>query len=149
MSLLAVDNVYLTSHSFCWARLSSEDVTGGSVHPYRESRSRDPSCSWNKGGKIERDDDTDGSGCQHVEAWRWVGYVVLQRFRACRPLQTGFERKYNKPEIRVESLGEPSHGRGAPEVPEPPTLGAQYLTRYNAWKKIVRATRPALVCASP
>ena len=44
---------------------------------------------------------------------------------------------------------EPSRGRGAPDVPEPLTLGAQYLTRYNAWKKFVRATRPALVCASP
>ena len=44
---------------------------------------------------------------------------------------------------------EPSHGRGAPEVPEPLTIGAQYLTRYNTWKKFVRATRPALVCARP
>ena len=44
---------------------------------------------------------------------------------------------------------EPSHGRGAPEVSEPLTLGAQYLTRYNTWKKFIRATRPALLFASP
>ena len=45
---------------------------------------------------------------------------------------------------------EQSHTKGAPEVPEPLTLGAQYLTRYNTWKKFVGATtRPALVCASP
>ena len=44
---------------------------------------------------------------------------------------------------------EPSHRRGAPEVPEPLALGAQYFTRYNIWKKFVRATRPALACASP
>ena len=45
---------------------------------------------------------------------------------------------------------EPSHSsRGAPEVPEPLTVGAQYLTRYNTWKKFVRVTRPALVCACP
>ena len=31
------------------------------------------------------------------------------------------------------TTSEPSHGRGAPEVPEPLTLGAQYLTRYNTW----------------
>ena len=43
----------------------------------------------------------------------------------------------------------PSHGRGEPEVPEPLTLGAQYITRYNTWNKFVRATRPALLCASP
>ena len=49
----------------------------------------------------------------------------------------------------MHSLYEPSHGRGAPEVPEPPTLGAQYLTRYDTWKKFVRATRMALLCASP
>ena len=30
-----------------------------------------------------------------------------------------------------EATGEPSHGRGAPEVPEPLTSGAQYLTRYS------------------
>ena len=45
-------------------------------------------------------------------------------------------------------MPEPSH-MGAPEVPEPLALGAQYLTRFNAWEKFVRATRPALVCASP
>ena len=39
--------------------------------------------------------------------------------------------------------------RGASEVPEPLTVGAQYLTRYNTWKKFVRATRPVFVCASP
>ena len=39
--------------------------------------------------------------------------------------------------------------KGAPEVPEPLTLGVQYLTRYNTWKNFVRATRPAIVCASP
>ena len=44
---------------------------------------------------------------------------------------------------------EPSHSRGALEVPEPLTLGAQYLTRCNSWGTLVRATRPALVCASP
>ena len=31
-----------------------------------------------------------------------------------------------------------------PEVSEPLTVGAQYLTRYNTSKKFVRATRPAL-----
>ena len=40
---------------------------------------------------------------------------------------------------------EPSHGRGATDLPWPLTLGAQHLTRYNTWKKFVRATRPALV----
>ena len=51
----------------------------------------------------------------------------------------------------IAAAGEPSHGRGAPEVPEPLTSGAQYqyLTRYSTWKKIVRATRSALLCASP
>ena len=47
------------------------------------------------------------------------------------------------------SVIEPSHSRGAPDVPQPLTLGDQYLTRYNTLKKCVRATRPALVCASP
>ena len=42
---------------------------------------------------------------------------------------------------------EPSHSRGAPEVPEPLTVGAQHLTRYTTGKKCVRATRPVLVCA--
>ena len=53
--------------------------------------------------------------------------------------------------VPFSNTSEPSHGRGAPEVPEPLTLGAQYVTRYNAWKKIVRAPRPALtcICASP
>ena len=45
---------------------------------------------------------------------------------------------------------EPSHSRGAPEIPEPlALLGVQYLTRYNVLRKFVRATRLALVCASP
>ena len=44
---------------------------------------------------------------------------------------------------------EPSDSRGAPDVPEALTLGAQYLTRYNTWKKFVRATRPVLARASP
>ena len=44
---------------------------------------------------------------------------------------------------------EPPHSRGAPDVPEPLTLGAQYLTRYSTWKKIVRAARPAPVNARP
>ena len=42
-----------------------------------------------------------------------------------------------------------SHSRGAPEVPESPPLGAQYITRYNTKKKFVRVTRPAPVCPSP
>ena len=29
------------------------------------------------------------------------------------------------------------------------TLGAQYRTRYNTWRKFVRATRPTLACANP
>ena len=37
---------------------------------------------------------------------------------------------------------------GAPDVPEPLTLGVQYLTRYNTWKDFVRATGQALACAS-
>ena len=41
----------------------------------------------------------------------------------------------------------PSDSRGAPDVPEPFALGAQYLTRYNTWKKSVRDTRPAIVYA--
>ena len=45
--------------------------------------------------------------------------------------------------------GEPSHSRGAPDVPEPLTLWAQYLARYNTGKKFVRATRPVFVCVSP
>ena len=47
---------------------------------------------------------------------------------------------------------EPSYSRGAPEVPEPLALGAQYLTRKNTWKNFVYATRPAaldIVCTSP
>ena len=44
---------------------------------------------------------------------------------------------------------EPSHSRGAPEVPELLTLGTQYLPAKNTWKKFDRASRPALVCASP
>ena len=48
-----------------------------------------------------------------------------------------------------DPITEPSHSRCAPEVPEPLTIGAQYLTRYNTWKNFVRATRPVLVCASP
>ena len=40
--------------------------------------------------------------------------------------------------------------RGAPEVPEPLTVvGGRYRTRYNTWKKFVRATRPALACVRP
>ena len=34
--------------------------------------------------------------------------------------------------------------RGAPEVPEPLTLGAKYLTRYHNWKILFPTTRPAL-----
>ena len=48
-----------------------------------------------------------------------------------------------------DTTSEPFHRRGAPDVPEPPTLGAQYPIRYNIWKKFVRATQPVLVCASP
>ena len=49
----------------------------------------------------------------------------------------------------MKCMEKPSHSRGVPEVPEPLLLGAQYLTRSNTWKKFVRATRPALVCARP
>ena len=45
-----------------------------------------------------------------------------------------------------DSLQEPSNSEDEPDVPEPRTLGAQYLTRYNTWKKSVRGTRPALSC---
>ena len=38
---------------------------------------------------------------------------------------------------------------GAPDVPEPLALGAQYLILYNTQKKHVPATRPAFVCATP
>ena len=44
---------------------------------------------------------------------------------------------------------EPSRLRGAPEVPEPLTIGAQYLTRYHNWKILFCTTRPALQCAGP
>lgn len=44
VSRLSVDSVYLTSHSFSGKPSSSESVMGGSVQPYRESSSRDPSC---------------------------------------------------------------------------------------------------------
>ena len=43
-----------------------------------------------------------------------------------------------------DTTREPSHSRGALGVPEPLTLGAQYLTRYNTWKNFVRVTRTAL-----
>ena len=36
--------------------------------------------------------------------------------------------------LETNNVGEPSHSRGAPDVPEPLILGAQYLTRYNTWK---------------
>ena len=53
-------------------------------------------------------------------------------------------------EVTAMGAWEPSHSMGAPDVPEPLTLlGARHLTRYNTSKKFVRATRPALVCASP
>ena len=44
---------------------------------------------------------------------------------------------------------EPSHSRGAPEVPEPLTFIWQLNISpdKNIWKKFVRATRPAPVCA--
>ena len=50
----------------------------------------------------------------------------------------------------VKTRNERSHPTvgGAPEFPEPVTLGAQYPTRYDTWKNFVRDTRPALVCAS-
>ena len=41
---------------------------------------------------------------------------------------------------------EPSHSRGAPDVLEPLIFGAQKFSRYNAWKKFVRATRPTGTC---
>ena len=51
------------------------------------------------------------------------------------------------PPLRSSMPHEPSHGsRGAPEVPEPLTLGAHYLTRYNTWNKFLRTTRPSLTC---
>ena len=46
-------------------------------------------------------------------------------------------------------IPEPSHSRGAPEGPQPLTLGDQYLTRYNTWEKFIRATRQVHVCTSP
>ena len=51
--------------------------------------------------------------------------------------------------MKMEGMDEPSLSMGAPDVHEPPVIGAQYLTRYNIWKNFVRATRPALVRASP
>ena len=41
----------------------------------------------------------------------------------------------------THSIHEPSHGRGAKKTTEPLTLGAQDVTRYNALKNSVRATR--------
>ena len=56
---------------------------------------------------------------------------------------------FKRAKLMLSMRSEPSHSRGAPEVPEPLTIGAQYLTRYNTWKKFVRATGQALLCASP
>ena len=44
---------------------------------------------------------------------------------------------------------ESSRAKGAAEISELETLGAQCLTRIMASKAFVRATRPTLLCASP
>ena len=49
-----------------------------------------------------------------------------------------------------ENRGEPSDSRGAADVPEPLTINISpdtILTTYS--EKLVRVTRPALVCAGP
>ena len=43
---------------------------------------------------------------------------------------------------------EPSHGRGAANVSELLSWGAQYVIRYTTPRKFVRATPSALLCAS-
>ena len=55
----------------------------------------------------------------------------------------------NSVTLKYGVLGQPSRSRGAPEAPEPLTLGAQYLPRYNTWKNVARDTRQALLCSSP
>ena len=52
-------------------------------------------------------------------------------------------------ETAASGGGEPAHSRDAPEITKPLTVGAQYLNPIQSWKKIVRGSRRALVCASP
>ena len=66
----------------------------------------------------------------------YVVSVAVPPSQGMAPLFPPLNAMKTAPAYKVE----PSHSRGAREVPEPLTLGAQYLTRYKTWKKFVRAT---------
>ena len=87
----------------------------------------------------------------HIERVKWTRSCHYPRVRRANTsatwmlelLLSSFQGQ------RIDRRSEQPHSRGAPEVPEPLTIRARYLTRYNTSEKFVRATRPALVCASP